>query len=137
MSSSPGPGPLAQEKISSSQSSKRRAIADVISQTYPPFDHRSTIVEPFDNESKRDVEFLEKLNAMLLELMLDFHAWSTARPAHESDTNADALEKEVKVVIEFEKEQGMSSLIEKTRQRLNEFVTRIKLALAALTGLSG
>ncbi|KZT64088.1 hypothetical protein DAEQUDRAFT_658870, partial [Daedalea quercina L-15889] len=144
--------------------SNRRAIADVISASHPPFDHRSAIVEPFDSESKRDVEFIEKLNVMLLELMLDLHAWSTARPAHESDTTADALEKEVKAVIELEKEQGTSSLIgrpvfpaisrpsavalwhkrlyahfcpneEKTRQRLNEFVTRIKLALAALTGL--
>ena len=52
-----------------------------------------------------------ELNVMLLELMLEFHAWSTARPAHESDTAADTLEKEVKVVIELEKEQGTSSLI--------------------------
>lgn len=43
--------------------------------------------------------------------MLEFHAWSTARPAQESDTTADALEKEVKIVIELEKEQGTSSLI--------------------------
>ena len=28
---------------------------------------------------------------MLLELMLDFHAWSSARPMHESDKTADAL----------------------------------------------
>ena len=104
---------------------------------------------------------------MLLELMLEVHAWSTARPAHESDATADTLEKEVKVVIGLEKEQGTSSFIgrpvfptssrvhpprlskcggymlmscrreEKTRQRLNDFVTRIKLALAALTDLSG
>ena len=32
---------------------------------------------------------------MLLELMLEFHAWSTARPAQESDSTADALEKEI------------------------------------------
>ncbi|KAH9840550.1 uncharacterized protein C8Q71DRAFT_412560 [Rhodofomes roseus] len=129
--SSQGSSPLSQEKVIISENSRRRAIADVISKTYPSFDHRATVVEPFDSESRRDVEFLEKLNVMLLELMLEFHAWSTARPAHESDTTADALEKEVKTVIELEKEQ------EKTRQRLNEFVTRIKLALAALTGLSG
>lgn len=48
---------------------------------------------------------------MLLELMLEFHAWSTARPAQESDSTADALEKEVKIVMELEKEQGTSSLI--------------------------
>lgn len=109
---------------------------------------------------------------MLLDLMLEFHAWSTARPAHESDVTADALENEVKAVMELEKEQGMfspspslslvgrpvfstdrhtpsscplrtreliyaSCFKERTRQRLNEFVTRIKLALAALTGATG
>lgn len=41
--------------------------------------------------------------------MLEFHAWSTARSAHESDKTADALEKEVKAVMELEQEQGMSS----------------------------
>ncbi|KAI0728976.1 hypothetical protein C8Q72DRAFT_875529 [Fomitopsis betulina] len=129
---SPSPSPSSTPEISkTSQIVKRRAITEVISTSYTPFDHRSSVVEPFDNESKRDVEFLEKLNVMLLELMLEFHAWSTARPAQESDTTADALEKEVKIVIELEKEQ------EKTRQRLNDFVTRIKLALAALTDLSG
>ena len=42
-----------------SQNNQRRAIAEVISTSYPPFDHRLAVVEPFDNESKRDVEFLE------------------------------------------------------------------------------
>lgn len=103
---------------------------------------------------------------MLLELILDFHAWSAARPMHESDRTADTLEKEVQTIREAEKEQGRSPtsppacvaptprfvgrrtahtrldaymltapLVELTRQRLNDFITRIKLALAALTGL--
>ncbi|KAF9816589.1 hypothetical protein IEO21_03990 [Rhodonia placenta] len=123
--------------------SQKRPIAEIITEKFPPFDHRSAIVEPFDNETKRDAEFMEKLNTMLLELMLEFHAWSTARSAHESDKTADALEKEVKAVMELEQEQGMSSsspslsLVERTRQQLSDFVTRIKLALAALTGLAG
>ena len=41
--------------------------------------------------------------------MLDFHAWSTARPTQESDRTADVLEQEIKSVIELEKEQGMFS----------------------------
>ena len=116
---------------------------------------------------------------MLLELLLDFHAWSAARPAYQSDSTADSLEKEVKVLMETEREQGrypraqstspstssaspslvgrrtskllltvgikprwtrrlipFSVSTEKTRQRLNDFITRIKLALAALTGLA-
>ena len=43
---------------------------------------------------------------MLLELLLDFHAWSAARPAYQSDSTADSLEKEVKVLMETEREQG-------------------------------
>ncbi|KAI0947951.1 hypothetical protein AcW1_009581 [Taiwanofungus camphoratus] len=124
------PAPSSPDTCNNTDRSQKRAISEVISKTFPPFDHRTTVVEPFDNEAKRDTEFLEKLNLVLLELMLEFHAWSTARPTYESDRTADELEKEVKAMIELEKEQ------EKTRQRLNDFVTRIKLALAALTGLT-
>ncbi|KAI0720670.1 hypothetical protein C8T65DRAFT_567094 [Cerioporus squamosus] len=122
---------------------------DVLSEKFSSFDHRGKVVSPFEQELKRDAEFVEKLNTMLLELIIDFHAWSAARPLSESDKTADVLEKEVKSLVEAEKEQGTSStslsmstpsvspsLVEKTRQRLNEFITRIKLALAALTGLS-
>ncbi|KAI0327225.1 hypothetical protein GY45DRAFT_1284118 [Cubamyces sp. BRFM 1775] len=108
----------------------KRPLSEVLSATFTPFDHRAKVVAPFDDESKRDAEFARKLNSMLLELILDFHAWSAARPAHETDKAADSLEKELKGLQNTEQEQ------EKTRQRLNEFITRIKLALAALTGLA-
>ncbi|KAI0346508.1 hypothetical protein BDW22DRAFT_1352610 [Trametopsis cervina] len=71
----------------------------------------------------------QELSRMIIELMLEFHAWSTSRPAHESDKMADTLEKDINAIMEKEQEQ------EKTRQRLNDFVNRIKMALAALTGL--
>ncbi|KZT04478.1 uncharacterized protein LAESUDRAFT_814078 [Laetiporus sulphureus 93-53] len=142
MSTPSSPVTPKEEQSGGANRPEKRAISEIISDTFPPFDHRSVIVEPFDSEVKRDAEFLEKLNDMLLEVMLEFHAWSTARPSFESDRAADALEKEVKTVMDMEKEQGMcrhpqSSLIEKTRQRLSDFVTRIKLALAALTEISG
>ena len=110
---------------------------------------------------------------MILELMLEFHAWSSARPIREAERAADTLEKEINGIIETEKEQGTSSTpellsqlvgtpmsllvhfltlpsaymrrhntyldsvsAEKTRQKLSDFVVRIKLALAALTGLA-
>ncbi|RPD61248.1 hypothetical protein L227DRAFT_610295 [Lentinus tigrinus ALCF2SS1-6] len=127
----------------------KRPISDVLSETFPSFDHHAKIVSPFDEETKRDAEFVEKLNTMLLELIIEFHAWSAARPTFESERTADALEKEVKALVEAEKEQGRSSaslststssasqsLVEKTRQRLHDFITRIKLALVALTTLA-
>ena len=107
---------------------------------------------------------------MVIELMLEFHAWSTSRPMLESDVTADRMEKEVNDIMGIEKEQGRSppsSLYttfvgtptfcrqpslptslpllaavltylfceERTRQRLREFVERIKVALAALADL--
>ncbi|TFK88474.1 hypothetical protein K466DRAFT_575339 [Polyporus arcularius HHB13444] len=115
---------------STEQNSTTRPNSEVFAEKFPSFDHRAQVVSPFEQELKRDVEFIEKLNAMLLELVIDFHAWSAARPVFESDKTADVLEKEVKSLVDTEKEQ------EKTRQRLNKFITQIKLALVALTGLA-
>ena len=41
------------------EKSEQRTLSDVISETFPAFDHRGTIIEPFDNEAKRDAEFQE------------------------------------------------------------------------------
>ncbi|KAH8101126.1 hypothetical protein BXZ70DRAFT_110447 [Cristinia sonorae] len=145
------------------------SATDMVTRPFPIFNHVNAIVQPFDTEAKRDDEFHQRLNAMLLELVIDFHAWSSARPAKEAERNADMLEREINGLLETEKEQGMCStselvslligmpmsihhrglyicafmlltlyllFIERTRQRLNDFVVRIKLALAALTGLA-
>ncbi|KAI0763096.1 hypothetical protein BD413DRAFT_606783 [Trametes elegans] len=132
-----------------SAATTRRAVSGVLSESFAPFDRRAKLAIPFDEESKRDAEFAEKLNAMLLELVLEFHAWSAARPVYQSNRVADKLEEDMKSMKKTEEEQGRStfpfaqsttapsrSLVENTRQRLNEFITRIKLALAALTGLA-
>lgn len=37
----------------------KQTALDIISETFPPFDHRGKIVAPFDNETKRDAEFQE------------------------------------------------------------------------------
>ena len=115
---------------------------------------------------------VSELNTMLLELIIEFHAWASVRPTHESEKMADVLEKEIKALRHAEAEQGTSPAFapaspsrpsspgpfsvfgrrafgcavymrlterfgsEKTRQRLHEFITRIRLALAALTGLA-
>lgn len=44
--------------------------------------------------------------------MLEFHAWSTARPSLENDKNADELEQEINTLLETEKEQGRSSALQ-------------------------
>lgn len=108
-------------------------ISEAISDPLPTFDHQGVIIEPFDNEARRDTEFQDsecmhavgvvgavyscfllntlrpELSGMLIELVLEFHAWSTSRPTQESDATADRLEKEINVVMELEKEQGRSS----------------------------
>ncbi|EPQ52242.1 hypothetical protein GLOTRDRAFT_132359 [Gloeophyllum trabeum ATCC 11539] len=135
--SSPAPGPSAGPYGSGSQ---QRSVAEVVQEQFEPFDHRTTIVDPFEEENKREAEFREKLNKMLLDLTIEFHAWSTARPAFETNENLESLEKEINSIMTLESEQGMSlpsplTFIEKTRQRLGDFVNRVKLALAALTGM--
>ncbi|CCM03276.1 uncharacterized protein FIBRA_05404 [Fibroporia radiculosa] len=108
MSTPPSPISPTQAHTGECSATPKRSVSEIIAETFPAFDHRTAIVEPFDEESKRDAEFLQKVNTMLLEVMLEFHAWSTSRPTYESDRTADALEKEVKAVMELEREQGMS-----------------------------
>ncbi len=67
---------------------------------------------------------------MLLELVIDFHAWSAARPVFESDKTADVLEKEVKSLVDTEKEQGMSSLSMHTSSESPSLVGREATSLA-------
>ena len=45
---------------------------------------------------------------MLLELILEFHAWSTSRPEFESASAGDALLDETQSIMNIEREQGMS-----------------------------
>ncbi|KAJ7042512.1 hypothetical protein C8F04DRAFT_1076184 [Mycena alexandri] len=81
---------------------------------------------------------------MLLDAALEAHAWASARPFHETDMATEMYEKQIMQVQQQESEQGMlarplnppsffSLVFEKTRQRLNEFVARMRSALAALT----
>ncbi|KAF8916459.1 hypothetical protein CPB85DRAFT_1289784 [Mucidula mucida] len=106
-----------------------RPLSDIIGQPFTPFDHQTAVVRPFADESARDAAFAQELSAMLLDVMLETHAWAAARPKHESQTAVQKYEKKISEVMEVEKEQ------EQTRERLNNFVCSMKNALAALTGL--
>jgi hypothetical protein len=52
--------------------------------------------------------FSIELSVMLLELLLETHAWAAARPRFESDEAMRDLEKRIEDVMEIEKAQGPS-----------------------------
>ncbi|KAF9027725.1 hypothetical protein BDZ89DRAFT_921362, partial [Hymenopellis radicata] len=115
-----------------------RPLSDIIGQPFTPFDHQAAVVRPFADESARDATFAQELSAMLLDVMLETHAWAAARPKHESQVAVQKFEKKISEVMEVEKEQGIRITdrhLEQTRERLNDFVCSMKNALAALTGL--
>lgn len=51
-----------------------------------------------------------EINKALLDILLEFHAWAAAKPAHEHEKTAELLEKEINLIIEKEKVQGRCSL---------------------------
>ncbi|KIY67863.1 hypothetical protein CYLTODRAFT_490266 [Cylindrobasidium torrendii FP15055 ss-10] len=116
-----------------------------ISAPFPGFDHQNAIVRPFAAEAERDAAFQKQLSAMLLEATLETHAWAATRPRFETESTLKSLEERITVVIETETEQGTlrpppsffhnsnsSTLFEKTRQNINDFVGKVKTALSAL-----
>jgi hypothetical protein len=50
-----------------------------------------------------------ELTKMIVDLLIQYHAWATARPKHEMKLSAARLEKNINVVLTVEQEQGMSS----------------------------
>ncbi|KAJ3788495.1 hypothetical protein GGU10DRAFT_286195 [Lentinula aff. detonsa] len=131
-------------------SGKDRPLTEVISEKFAPFDHNRLVVGPFTEETTRDANFEQELGTLLLDAILETHAWAAARPKFESHLTVQRLENKISDVMEVESTQGMAfapdvlfpiitlysayHLIERTRQDLNEFVIRMKSALAALTG---
>ncbi|KAG6919813.1 hypothetical protein DXG01_000315 [Tephrocybe rancida] len=101
-----------------------RPLADIIGETFPPFDHHANIVSPFNNELSRDSAFEKELSSMLLDAILEMHAWASARPKHESSVAAQNIEKKIVSVMETEKEQGM-------------YLSRPRLSSSLYTGIVG
>lgn len=46
--------------------STRRAGSELLSERFVPFNHRATVVEPFDDETKRDAELFESAYMLVL-----------------------------------------------------------------------
>ncbi|KAJ7130092.1 hypothetical protein C8R43DRAFT_1025769 [Mycena crocata] len=120
------PPSAAQAQTNTQSQSRRRRPSIDLSAPFPAFDCEDAIIFPFQDETARDDTFQKELNEMLLDAALEAHAWASARPIHETDLAVRKFETQILHVQEQEGEQ------EKTRQRLNEFVTRMKSALAAL-----
>ncbi|KAG6860296.1 hypothetical protein C0995_013032 [Termitomyces sp. Mi166 len=92
----------------SQSSAHMRPLSEIIGEKFPPFDHETNIVLPFNNEVGRDSAFEKELGSMLLDAILEMHAWAAARPKHESSLAAQNIEKKIVSVMNTEKEQGMS-----------------------------
>ena len=41
---------------------QRRVVADVTAETFPPFDHQGVVVNPFEEEQKRDLAFKQGMH---------------------------------------------------------------------------
>ncbi|KAJ8690838.1 hypothetical protein PTI98_012237 [Pleurotus ostreatus] len=106
-----------------------RRVAETISAPFIPFDAEAAIVKPFQEETNRDTVFEREFTSMLLDIMLEFHAWSAARPRGESEYSGQLIEQRIGKVMSIEMEQ------EDTRRRLSDFIKQVKLALDALTGI--
>ncbi|PFH48232.1 hypothetical protein AMATHDRAFT_150342 [Amanita thiersii Skay4041] len=136
-----------------STSMNERSLIEVLSESFPQFDHRKEIVEPFTDETNHEQTFKEELCDMLLASLIEASAWSTARLKQDNAVAAERFEQRISQIMDVEKEQGMSPLTflslsvdiglllvwllssptEKTRERLNDFITRLKNAIIALT----
>ena len=106
----------------------QRNPADIAAEKYQPFDHQAIVVQPFETEGARDVEFRQstrrppstcrysltgpaalEINKDLLDLIVEFNAWASVKPTHEHQKTSELLEKEVNFIIEEEKTQGRYS----------------------------
>lgn len=52
-----------------------------------------------------------ELSEMIMSVMLESHAWSSARSKHEDTRNSQKFEEKILSVMDEEKEQGMSTSI--------------------------
>ncbi|KAK7064449.1 hypothetical protein R3P38DRAFT_2824618 [Favolaschia claudopus] len=145
---SPTPNlPSAQPQAKPNRRTGRGSLVELVEAEFTPFDCEEGVIFPFQDETARDDAFQKELNEMLYDAALQTHAWASARPFHETDTATRKYEQQIMGIQNKENEQGMltnrppslfpfvSLVFEKTRQRLNDFVTRMRSALAALTGM--
>ncbi|KAH8829365.1 hypothetical protein DL96DRAFT_1049868 [Flagelloscypha sp. PMI_526] len=91
--------------------SSRDAFKRDVLENHASFDHQKLIVAPFEQESANDSEFIQRIQAELLDATIEFYAWASARPRHEEQLALGRLEQGMQEVIAVEQEQGMSSFL--------------------------
>ncbi|KIY47418.1 hypothetical protein FISHEDRAFT_30171, partial [Fistulina hepatica ATCC 64428] len=89
-------------------STTAKPLSELIDQHFSHFEHQKEIVGPFGEETLRDQSFEQELGQKLLDIILEAHAWSAARPKHESQVAVARYEKKIAEVMEAEKQQGTS-----------------------------
>lgn len=119
--------PVSKSQPNASASNRSRALSEVVEGAFPSFDHQAAIVGPFEEETNRDQTFEQEIGQLILDLVLETHAWAAARPKHESQFAVGKFEKKIADIMEIEKEQ------DRTRARLLEFMRQMKNAVDALT----
>ncbi|TFK26605.1 hypothetical protein FA15DRAFT_654275 [Coprinopsis marcescibilis] len=93
---------------------------------FPSFNSQSEIIQPFQDDRASDRHFEQELARRLIDLMLETHAWSAARPRIERQEEERKLETELTKIAELEQSQ------EETRQRLVAFIHSVQSAIMAL-----
>ncbi|KAM6494684.1 hypothetical protein JOM56_009307 [Amanita muscaria] len=91
---------------SSSMSPQDRSLAETIGLPFPEFDHKQEVIDPFSEDENRDQAFQEELTEMLLDALIETHAWSTARLKPESLAAAEKFEAGISNIIEVQTHQG-------------------------------
>ena len=109
-------------------SGSQNGIDKELANPFPEFAHQEILATPYEAELKRDEEFQARkcvartalflticatyrseMQQMLLDLILEVHAWSTSKPENESAAAGDALFEEAQNILRREQEQGMFS----------------------------
>ncbi|KAF8155633.1 hypothetical protein B0H34DRAFT_714125 [Crassisporium funariophilum] len=144
--------------VNATATDSERPLAEIVNEQFPAFDATKVVIGPYEAEAMRDAKFQEELSDMLLDVILETHAWAAARPKRQADLRGEGFEKQISGILETEREQGMSMcspapssassfsfasslrlrdrIVEKTRENMANFVRKMKMALAMLTGVN-
>ncbi|KAF8630975.1 hypothetical protein AX15_002698 [Amanita polypyramis BW_CC] len=118
-------------------------LTDLLGQPFQEFDHRRDIIEPFSEETECDRSFQEEFATMLLDALVESHAWTIARLKHEDIVSAERFERKISEIMAMEKEQGMllrlrsSSSSSLSSGMLGNSVHRVILILHVCTRING
>ncbi|KZV95911.1 hypothetical protein EXIGLDRAFT_734393 [Exidia glandulosa HHB12029] len=85
------------------------------------------VSDQYDDDARKEPDYEKEITRQMLEVMLEFHAWASARPKHETVTHGEELSGDVNEIAQVEERQ------EQARLKLIQFVAQIKSAVLALT----